>query len=104
MTMRSTPPCSANLAEMPVPAPAPMIGEPLSRWARRRRSASSRGMNGMVGSAPKEAQQLVRQGAGERFVVKVQVELANLHSRAGMLPQRFEQGTIGLGVVERLPL
>ena len=28
MMIRSTPPRSANLAEMPVPAPAPMIGLP----------------------------------------------------------------------------
>src|SRR4051794_15672975 len=36
MTMRSTPPASSHFAEIPVPAPAPMIGRPASALARRR--------------------------------------------------------------------
>ncbi len=42
--IRSTPPSSSHLAESPVPAPAPMIGRPAARVARRRVSASSRVM------------------------------------------------------------
>ena len=41
MMMRSAPPFSMNLAEMPVPAPATMIGSPLARVSRRRWLTSS---------------------------------------------------------------
>ena len=43
---RSTPPCSMNFADMPVPAPAPMIGFPDWTTARRRSSASAPSLGG----------------------------------------------------------
>src|SRR5581483_5433870 len=48
MMMMSTPPFSANLAEMPVPAPAPIIGFPDATCARKRFKASWRGINGIA--------------------------------------------------------
>ena len=42
MMMRSMPPASAHLAQMPVPAPPPMIGRPAATWARSRARHSSR--------------------------------------------------------------
>ena len=75
MMIRSAPPASANFAESPVPAPAPMIGDRASTCARRRRSDSSRG------SSCRLLDQLV-QPVGhrdrERRVVDVLVELVQL--------------------------
>src|SRR6478672_10660528 len=42
MTMRSAPPCSSHFAEIPVPAPAAMIGSPRACMARRRARMSER--------------------------------------------------------------
>src|ERR1043165_2739554 len=42
MINRSMPPFSAHLAEMPVPAPPPMIGLPAASWARNRSRICSR--------------------------------------------------------------
>src|SRR5688500_13903711 len=42
MMMRSAPPFSMNLALMPVPAPAAMIGSPFFKVARRRSTTSFR--------------------------------------------------------------
>src|SRR5271155_2004026 len=47
MTMRSAPPASSFLAEIPAPAPAPMIGWPCAFMARKRARMSERGMRGM---------------------------------------------------------
>src|SRR4051794_632226 len=41
--MRSAPPRTAAFADSPVPAPAPMIGRPWARTARRRASTSAAG-------------------------------------------------------------
>src|SRR5437867_2450206 len=41
MIIRSMPPASAHLAEIPVPAPPPMMGLPAASWARRRWRHSS---------------------------------------------------------------
>src|SRR6516164_10327458 len=46
--MRSAPPCSSPFAEMPVPAPAPMIGSPRAFMARKRARMSERGIRGMA--------------------------------------------------------
>src|SRR5215831_17894971 len=57
MTMRSAPPCSAPFAEMPAPAPAPMIGSPCALIARKRARISERAMRGIAlppGSAAAE--------------------------------------------------
>src|SRR5215468_6137010 len=48
MTMRSAPPCSSHFAEIPVPAPAPMIGSPRPRMARRRARMSERAARAIV--------------------------------------------------------
>ena len=42
MMMRSAPPASAHLAEMPVPAPHPTTGRPAATSARTRRRISLR--------------------------------------------------------------
>ncbi len=47
MMIRSTPPRSANFAEMPVPAPAPMIGCRAATLLRSRPSIVFRPMNGI---------------------------------------------------------
>src|SRR5436305_12078968 len=47
MTMRSAPPSSSPLAEMPVPAPAPIIGSARAFMARKRARMSERGTRGM---------------------------------------------------------
>src|SRR5687767_1643502 len=49
MTIRSMPPASSHLADMPVPAPPPMMGRPLAALARRRVRISVRvGVCGMA--------------------------------------------------------
>jgi hypothetical protein len=44
MIMISAPPASANLAEMPVPAPQPTMGLPAFIWECRRFNISLRGI------------------------------------------------------------
>ena len=60
MIAMSAPPASAILAEMPVPAPQPTIGAPTAIWARRRRSTSARGRNGIVVEMATEVLPVVR--------------------------------------------
>src|SRR5688572_4145629 len=99
MMMRSTPPRSENFAEMPVPAPAPMIGSPASTRARRRPSDSSRAMNGM--RTPGEVgEELLGHRIGERRIIDVEVELDQRHRRADALSQPLEQRDIGFRIVE----
>src|SRR5687768_3747270 len=103
MTMRSTPPRSENFAEIPVPAPAPMIGSPASTRLRRRRSESSRAMNGM--HAPGEiGEKSLRHRIRERGIVDVEIELDECHRRAHRAAKGVEQRGISLGVVEPLPI
>src|SRR5687768_7462875 len=77
MMMRSTPPRSENLAEMPVPAPAPMIGSPALTRARRRPSESG--------------------------IVDVEVELDERHGWSDSSANRVEQRGVGFGIVKLLP-
>src|SRR5688500_1429164 len=99
MMMRSTPPRSENLAEMPVPAPAPMIGSPALMRARRRPSESSRAMNGI--RAPCETgEKLLRHRVGECGVVDVEVELDERHRGSRRAADRIEQRGIRVGIVE----
>ena len=87
MMIRSTPPRSANFAEMPVPAPAPMIGLPRRDLARAAgESDPSYGMNGIgalsvaAGRRPvtRSREQFVRERVGERRIVDVRVDLVTV--------------------------
>src|SRR6516162_2674181 len=79
MTMRSAPPASSYLAEMPVPAPAPIMGWPCAFMARKRARMSERLMRGITSTsraAPSEprAEQAAELGGdlgGEARVVDV---------------------------------
>jgi hypothetical protein len=53
MTIRSAPPSSSNLAEIPVPAPAPMIGIPREIWCFSFCSMVARFFNVSEGETPK---------------------------------------------------
>src|SRR5688500_19318896 len=102
MMMRSTPPRSENLAEMPVPAPAPMIGSPALTRARKRPNESSRAMNGI--RAPCETgEKLFRHRVGECGIVDVKVELDERHRGSDGSTNRVEQRGSGFGIVELLP-
>src|SRR5688572_30946250 len=102
MMMRSTPPRSENLAEMPVPAPAPMIGSPALTRARRRPSESSRAINGI--RAPCETgEKLLRHRVSECGIVDVEVELDERHGWSDSSANRVEQCGVGFGIVKLLP-
>src|SRR6476620_10603095 len=76
MMMRSTPPASADLAEMPVPAPAPMTGFPAAIVARRRPSAVARSISALhavTAASGDEGVQLVGHPPCQRRVVDVRV-------------------------------
>src|SRR5262245_32982154 len=114
MMIRSTPPRSENLAVMPVPAPAPMIGSPAAIRARRRASARSRPMNGILyfrrrrsaeelSSRNIHATQQARcNRLGEFWIVDVQIELEQAHVVLGMIAQSGEKCRIGGRIVEGL--
>src|SRR5687768_16978847 len=101
MMMRSTPPRSENLAEMPVPAPAPMIGSRALTRACNRFSAASRPMNGMY-SFRQQGQKLLCDRIRKRSVVDVQVQLDQPNVWPDVGPQRFEQCRVCNRIVERL--
>src|SRR6476469_5279406 len=104
MMMRSTPPASADLAEMPVPAPAPMTGFPAAIVARRRPSAVSRSISALLGARGDEGVQLVGHPPCQRRVVDVRVVVD--HRDAAAVDARrhgTEERLVGLRVVERLP-
>src|SRR5688500_15491146 len=105
MMMRSTPPRSANLAEMPVPAPAPMIGELDSICERRRRSDALRAMKGILRHMLLQpGQPFIRQRLCKLGVIDVRVNLANAHLLANAFSQRLEERAIGLRIAKRLAL
>src|SRR5262245_4541154 len=86
MMIRSDPPASANLAEMPVPAPAPTIGRPASVWARSRVNTCSRVYLKLASHGVHNSRRLRPGGgrlAGKRFVRPDDVET-----------QVFDWGTI----------
>src|SRR5918996_1610455 len=102
--IRSTPPRSANLADIPVPAPAPSSGLPAATWSRSRRSDSLRAMNGirsvlLFRAGPllgKSRHQPVGDGIGEGWVVDMQLQLDQLHRwHARVAAQRVEERRVG---------
>src|SRR3990170_3348181 len=107
MMMRSTPPRSANLAEMPVPAPAPMMGRPAVTCARRRRTHSSyprKGMSGFFLRSADDAQQLIDERLREAGIIDVRIDLDDAYARAGVVAQCSKERLVRLRVVERLAL
>src|SRR5271154_3380747 len=106
MTMRSAPPASSFLAEMPVPAPAPMIGWPCAFMAWKRASMSERGMRGMrLSPRSPAAEPIAEQPAKLRgdFRRKAWIVHVLRHSNeaacAGLPDRRLERAEkLGVGV------
>src|SRR2546425_10678476 len=100
MMIRSAPPASANLAEMPVPAPTPRMGAPsrtVSRSLARQRSRES------IGSPDRRVQhahKLRHDARGKLRVVNMCVDLFDFHTS---VPSNcFKQGGGSSGIVEGL--
>src|SRR4030095_3285162 len=102
MMTRSTPPRSANFAEMPVPAPAPRMICFAATRLRSRRSAASRPMNGIY-YPPEQRQHLGAHGFRKRRIVDVRIELDDPNRWRQTPPKCLEQRTIRLGIVKGLP-
>src|SRR5918994_4523472 len=125
MMIRSAPPASANLAEIPVPAPAPMIGRPPSIWAHSRARTSfleyrivrppplftrmpghdvrhRAPLAGLRGALIDEFDQQVDRAIGEGRVVDVEVELFDSDVGPQVLPDRGEAGSVRHRVPEGL--
>src|SRR2546428_7191609 len=104
MMIRSAPPASANLAEMPVPAPTPRIGWPWRTASRRLAMHSSReSISTPLGAAPlgaSHAREFRREARGELRVIDMRVHLDNFH--LGMASNRIEQRGGGVRIVKRL--
>src|SRR6516162_3554559 len=104
MTMRSAPPASSFLAEMPVPAPAPIMGWPFAFIARKRARISERWIRGITSTscaAPSEprAEQAAKLGGdlrGETRVVDM-FRHADETARTGLTQGRFQR-TEQLGI------
>src|SRR5919202_4872963 len=103
MMIRSAPPASANLAEMPVPAPAPMMGLPCAICACSRSSTCARVYriafrpSSLVrgASAPQHLEQRAGGCPGKRLVVDVDVQLVDRDVARNVLPDRVEQRLVG---------
>src|SRR5271169_6741292 len=98
MTMRSAPPASSFFAEMPAPAPAPMIGWPCAFMARKRARMSERGMRGMrlslrAPSAEPVAEQPAELGGDFRRKARIVDMLRHTDeaARAGLPNRRLER-------------
>src|SRR5699024_7461556 len=109
MMIRSMPPASADFAEMPVPAPPPMIGRPSVTFWRSLASAVLRSMSVPSCAGARSVlcgDQGVQPPGGlppEPGVVDVLLGLDQLHGGAGQgAAQRVEECGVGLRVVERL--
>src|SRR6478735_5064703 len=106
MMMRSTPPASADLAEMPVPAPAPMTGFPAAMVARRRPSAVARSISALhavIAARADKGVQLVGHPPSQDRVVDVRVVVDHRHAAAvDARRDGIEERLVGLRVVERL--
>src|ERR1700691_3613497 len=96
MTMRSAPPSSSPLADIPVPAPAPMIGWPCAFIARKRPRMSERGIRGMrLPSCPSAGDAVAEQPAefGDDRRGKARIVDMRRHpdeaARAGLPNRRF---------------
>mmetsp|Transcript_22735 Transcript_22735/g.71194 ORF Transcript_22735/g.71194 Transcript_22735/m.71194 type:complete len:269 (+) Transcript_22735:821-1627(+) len=68
MTMRSAPPASSDLAEMPVPAPAPTIGTPRATMACSPGRMAPRGVEGSRSAGRVGSTAAVSEGAAEEEV------------------------------------
>src|SRR6476620_6446068 len=98
MTIRSAPPSSSPLAEMPVPAPAPIIGSPRAFMARKRARMSERGTRGITLNlglpagepATKQPPKFGNDCSGEARIVDV-LRHADETARAGLPNRRFER-------------
>src|SRR6476660_3670808 len=111
MTIRSAPPSSSPLAEMPVPAPAPMMGSPRAFMARKRARMSERGTRGMsltLGPPPGQpaAEQPPELGDDRRREARIVDVLRHADEPArARLPngrfERAEQFFIGIRIRER---
>src|SRR4051812_44046783 len=102
MMTRSTPPRSANLAEMPVPAPAPTIGWGRRIRSRSRASAVVRGMKGIgslrsggAGGRREDGEQLTDQYVSERRIVDVGVGVDDADAGPDRGAQRLEERAVG---------
>src|SRR6266542_1868088 len=109
MMIRSPPPRSMNLAESPMPAPAPRIGSPRAMLAFRRSRTCWRVYGFGIPLVPfctlrDQPQQRLRRRIRERRVVDVQLELPHRNARIEPLPQRLAERCVGFGYVTRLPL
>src|SRR6516164_5680956 len=111
MTIRSAPPSSSPLAEIPVPAPAPMIGSPRAFMARKRVRISERGTRGMSLTldlpasepASKQPTEFGNDFSGEAWIVDV-LRHADEAARAGLPDGRFERAEefcVSVGIRER---
>src|ERR1700745_2541165 len=100
MMIRSAPPASANLAEMPVPAPTPRMGTPCRTVSRSLARHCSRESIGAPGRRVQHADKL-RYGACSKLrVVYMCVDLFDFHT---CVPSnRLKQSGGSDGIVERL--
>src|SRR5690554_2283116 len=114
MTIKSMPPISSHLAEMPVPAPPPMIGLPASIFFLKRSRICS-----LVNATSKPASSSSQLRAALRFfhqfeehldgplreggVVDVRVDLLDADARLHVRLDRVEHRPVRFGPPERLP-
>src|SRR5688572_5220956 len=108
MTIRSTPPASSNLALMPVPAPAPIIGTPASMFLRRQPNTCSRVYVGISSSSLLPLRdQLEHHGdrfLGERAVIDVVVHLDDRNPGPHTFLDRVKHGAVGGAILKLLPI
>src|ERR1700733_14926700 len=100
MMIRSAPPASANLAEMPVPAPTPRRGAP---WRTVSRSLASDRSRDDIHAPVQHAQELRYHAGGELRVVDVCVHLDDLHLIVivSVPAEGFEQRGVRFRIIKR---
>src|SRR3984885_14111274 len=99
MMIRSAPPASPNLAEIPVPAPTPRMGAP---WRTVSRSLASDCSREDIHAPVQHAQKLRDHAGGELGVVDVCVHLDDLHL-VSVPAEGFEQRGVRFRIIKRLP-
>src|SRR5260370_37618092 len=100
MMIRSAPPASANLADIPVPAPTPRRAAPWLTVARSLAMHCSRESMCVSGSAFEQTHELCHQSFCKLGVVYMDIQLSDLDRC--MLSDGIEPGGGSGGIVERL--
>src|SRR5215467_10126795 len=100
MMIKSAPPASANLAEIPVPAPTPRMGAPCRTVSRSLARHWSRESIGAPDGSLQHTQKFGHDARSKLQVVNMCVDLPDLHT--GVTSNRLKQGTGSGGIVEGL--